>query len=216
MDTVSAGLVGTAITAMIAIVSWFKKQSDDREIMLHKERLELVNHQLAELYGPLLISCKAGRSAFEALLVKLNRRQGIFHGAPPSEVELKEWFHWMKHVFNPINERRESLILEHCHLIREAEVPQCFLDFSAHVAGYRAILAKWERGDFAEHYAIHEFPSSLDVYAASAFEQLKQEQAWLLGRLGPSRSRRDRGARLVRWFRPGARAGAGSPGAAGG
>jgi hypothetical protein len=67
MNSVIVGLIGTAATALVAIFTWYKKQSADRNIFLHKERLELVNRQLAELYGPLLISCKAGRSAFELL-----------------------------------------------------------------------------------------------------------------------------------------------------
>jgi len=182
--------VGTALSVLsgvgLAVWTWFKKKNDDRETALRKDRLELVNRQLSELYGPLLVSCEVGRSAYQALLRKLRRPNGIFHpDPPPTEAEIKEWFHWMVNVLNPINERREQLILEKCHLIKEEKVPDCFLEFSAHVAGYRAILAKWKANDYTERFSVHDFPRALDAYARAAFTELKLEQGRLLGLLEP-------------------------------
>ena len=89
----------------------------------------------------------------------------------------------MKNVLGPLNEHRLQLILKNCHLIVDDRVPECFTDFASHVALYRVILAKWERGDMKEQYPHFDFPKDLDSYTEASFLALKKKQAQLLGQL---------------------------------
>jgi hypothetical protein len=178
-------LLAAVIAALVTAVGWYMSHLSNRAIEVHKSQLELVNRQLAELYGPLHVSCKAGQAAYETLLRKLGRKSGIFdEDNPPSEADVREWFHWMKNVLGPINDRRETLILNNCHLILESAAPQCLIDFASHTAAYRAILAKWEADDFSEHYSLVPFPVEIDAYAEASFKKLKARQAKLLSLLG--------------------------------
>jgi hypothetical protein len=74
----------------------------------------------------------------------------------------------MPHVFMPLNEYREDLILRHSHLIREREMPSCLLQFAAHTAGYKAVLTKWKSGDFSELFSSVPFPNAIYEYALQA------------------------------------------------
>jgi hypothetical protein len=178
--TLLVALVAAAATALGWLVTyWF-----NRSLAMRKDHLDLVNRQLSDLYGPLYLSCKAGRAAYETLLSKVGRTKGIFdEESPPTDDEVREWFHWMKTVLGPINDRREELILKSSHLILEDQVPKCIVDFASHAAAYRALLSKWEQGDLSERYSTVPFPDELDNYAEVSFRKLKQEQARLLKRL---------------------------------
>jgi len=184
MWRMETALLTALLAVLVTAIGWVVSHRYTRILAHRKDHLELVNQQLAEFYGPLHISCEAGLAAYKALLKKLGRTEGIFNaGSKPTEEELKEWFHWMRHVLRPLNDLREELILQKSHLIREDRMPDEILRFVAHVATYRAILAKWEEGDFSELYSPIEFPASLGSYAASSFATLKAEQARLIGLL---------------------------------
>lgn len=181
MDT---SLIIALLTAGVTAIGWFSTYKGGRALALRKDQLDFVNRQLSELYGPLYVSCKAGHAAYYTLLSKLGRTKGIFEeDVQPTEEEIREWYHWMKTVLGPINDRREDLILRSCHLIREEQIPECIIDFVSHVSAYRAVLAKWEKEDFGERYSTVPFPVGLDCYVEEAFATLKREQQALLARI---------------------------------
>jgi hypothetical protein len=182
--TLEIPLIVAIIAGLITSIGWFVSHRNNQTSQRRKDQLDLVNKQLSDLYGPLYISCESGRAAYFSLLKKLGREGGIFNEQrPASDDEVREWFHWMKHVLAPMNEHRHQLIMKSSHLIIEEQVPRCFLEFAAHVAGYRAVLAKWETGDFSERYPHYAFPDELDKYAEATFTVLKKKQAKLLGEL---------------------------------
>jgi hypothetical protein len=177
-------LIVALIAAGVAVAGWISTYRSNRALALRKDQLDLVNRQLSDLYGPLYVSCKAGHVAYFTLLDKLGRKRGLFEeDTPPSECEIREWYHWMKNVLGPINDRREELVLKNCHLILEETLPKCITDFASHAAAYRAVLAKWESSDFGEHYATVPFPVELDAYAERSFSKLKKEQHELLAKI---------------------------------
>lgn len=184
-DVFNIGAVITAVIASVTVaIGWYASHKSQRLLAARKDRLALLNDQLARLYGPLCIACAEGRVAYQTLLKKLGRTNSIFEeGQKPTEADLKEWFHWMKHVFMPMNQLRERLILENTHLIYEKQIPECFVKFAQHVVSYRVLMAKWEAEDFTETYSPIEFPAELDSYAQSTFEKLKAEQSELIGQL---------------------------------
>jgi hypothetical protein len=153
-------------------------------------RLARINEQLSDFYGPLLIACVAGRAAATALTENLNRLNKRFSDHDATEEDLAEFCHWMQHVFMPLNERREKIILEKAHLIQEDHAPQVILDFTAHVASYRAILARWAKSDFSILLPRVHYPEMLKDYANHGYASLKREQAKLLGLMKGSALRR--------------------------
>jgi hypothetical protein len=167
-----------AATIALTFLGYMAAYINARILARKKDELELVNQRLHEFYGPLYVSCKVGRMAFDALGKKFSR--DVFRVAEASEGELEVWFFWMSNVFMPLNELREKLIIEKAHLIIEKEMPPCLLDFVTHVVGYKAVLASWSKGDHSEKTSLIAFPQALDGYAAASYAMLKNQQARLL------------------------------------
>lgn len=183
-----SSIIGTVISTGIASAmiagGWYFSHKSQRALAARKDRLVLLNEQLEKLYGPLCIACVEGKVAYQTLLKKLGRKTSIFEdGNHPSQEELAEWFHWMKHIFMPMNQLREKIILENTHLIYEKKIPDCFVEFSKHVVSYRALMAKWEENNFTETYSPIDFPAEFDPYVQSTFEKLKAEQSKLIGQI---------------------------------
>ncbi len=105
-------------------------------------------------------------------------------GAPKSSEEVSEWRIWVENIFMPLNERILNLIINNTHLIGEAEVPFCLLSFIAHISGNKAIIKKWESGDFSEAIFPFQYPRDLKDYAESSYLELKKVQLRLLGKVG--------------------------------
>src|SRR5215467_30025 len=74
--------------------------------------------------------------------------------------DLEAWRLWMKEVFMPVNIRMETIVIENAHLIIDGKMPECFLDLAAHLAVYKAVIKKWESGDFTQHLSSINHPSS--------------------------------------------------------
>ena len=87
---------------------------------------------------------------------------------------------WMRTIFMPLNDIREKIIIEKAHLIVEEQMPHCLLDFVTHVVGYKAVLAKWEEGDFTERRSTIGWPPEFDLYVRKSYASLKAEQMRLM------------------------------------
>ncbi len=176
--------VATVVVSIgLALLGYLATYINARILTRKKDRLELVNMRLNEFYGPLYVASKAGRIAYEALLTKLGRKAVFEAGEEPSQTELEEWFLWMRTVFTPLNEVQEKLIIGKAHLIVEEQMPKCLLEFVTHVVGYKAVLAKWENGDFSEKYSLIDFPPDFDEYVTRSYADLKSQQTRLLASL---------------------------------
>ena len=176
------------VTALLAIFGYLAKYINDVQIERRKEQLELINKQINEFYGPLYIASVQGQMAFQALAKKLGRRYIFIEGQQIPENEMKEWKIWLEHVLMPLNTLREELILKNAHLIREREVPSCLLEFAAHVASYKAMLKKWDAGDYSQYTPLINFPGEVTDYAARSYRELKAEQLKLIGKRNRSKS----------------------------
>lgn len=172
-----------AASILLAAAGWYVSHLNEIRLERRKARLELVNKQLNEFYGPLYVSTIAGRVAYETLLKRLGRSEVNLKYEFLNDRDKSEWTIWLKHVFTPLNEIREHIIINNSYLFREQEMPKCLHDFVAHSAGYKAILAKWEQGDFTCLFSIIDFPVELEKYATASYRELKMEQAKLLGAL---------------------------------
>jgi hypothetical protein len=176
--------VSTVVTIALGFIGLAGTYLYNLRLARRKDRLELINLQLNQFYGPLYVSTVVGAIAFDALRRKLRRELIFANRFQPDPEGLREWKIWLPNVFLPLNEFRGDLILTNSHLIREQDMPECLLAFVAHAAAYKAVLKKWEEGDFSEFLSIIDFPADLEKYATRSYQELKREQLQLLGRRG--------------------------------
>lgn len=103
-----------------------------------KDRLDRVNDQLKNLYGPLLASISAADSAWTTFRQQYRPQGGHFWktSPPPTDEEGEAWRLWIRIVFMPLNRQMRDLIVANAHLFDEEQVPECLLKLSAHVSAY--------------------------------------------------------------------------------
>jgi len=178
--TQNIAIVSLIATITLAFIGYLATYANIRILARKKDQLELVNKRLNEFYGPLYVATQAGRIAFRSLLDKLGKTAIFEEGKDPSQEELEEWYRWARTVFMPLNDVREKVIIEKAYLIVEEQMPDCLLQFVTHVAGFKAVLAKWDKGDFSEKHSLINFPATLEEYVKRSYEELKHQQARLL------------------------------------
>ena len=173
-----------SITVALAFVGYIATYANNLALARRRERLELVSKQLNEFYGPLYLSSKASAIAYHAFKKKLGfvAKDGFTPDASGDTPTMQEWRLWVTEVLMPMNLTQEAIILRSAHLIREQEVPECLLTFVAHIAAWKAILKKWQAGEYSDQFSVVPYPSEVAEYAALAYRELKTEQLQLIGR----------------------------------
>jgi hypothetical protein len=170
----------------VAISGYLFTHFHDRRVRAKAAQLDRVNLQLRNLYGPLYAILKAGDSVWDAFQAKhwpAHGRQGYFgHDDETTDAEKLTWRIWMTEVFEPLNARMESAILNNLDLVEGGEVPQVFLEAIAHVAAYRAVYRRWQDGDFSEHISVFNFPSEILRVVEPQFKSLLAEQQRLISK----------------------------------
>lgn len=174
----------TIVTIILALSGYFLKYFYDLKLSKRASRLERINRQLGELYGPLYALAYSTTTTFIAFRAKYRPTYKSYFdkNSPPNDEELKIWRLWMSTVFMPNNLRMYELVLAKADLLIEENLPPCLLDLGAHVAAYKAVMKKWEEGNFSEHTSLIKFPSALRDYAKKSFLDLKHEQENLIGK----------------------------------
>jgi hypothetical protein len=182
------------VGVVAAVVGYFVKYRVDLRLAQRNDRLERINRQLSEFYGPLLALTRSSGQSWQAFRQRYRPpgSESFWKSDPPPTTEdAVAWRLWMTTVFMPVHRRMMELVLERADLIEEPEMPPSLLDLCAHVNGYQAILKEWEKGEIStareDNISVVNFPGQeLAEYAAAAFGRLKAEQAELLGATGKS------------------------------
>lgn len=167
-----------AVTISLAVVGYI----NTLRLQRRKDRLDRINRQLKDLYGPLLAMTMASERAWSAFRQKYGASGGFWSDSSskrPFEIEC--WPTWVTSVFMPINEQMVEVITRGADLIDEEKMPICLLDLCAHVAAYRPVLKQWEQGDYSEQTSVIDFPRDVHNYVDAAFRRIKAEQVKLLG-----------------------------------
>jgi len=175
-----------AVTIVVALLGYLAKYLNDLRLAQRKERLEHVEKQLRDLYGPLYALCTALEKAYASF--RSFYRPGIPYWDPPesqpSRVTTAEEvaaFHlWVKEVFMPLNRQLVRAVVDHSELLEEPEIPQCLLDLLAHVSAYEGIMKEWELDNYSHHTPLVRYPGKeLVPYATRHYLRLKKLQASL-------------------------------------
>jgi hypothetical protein len=177
----------TLVGVLVAAIGYFAKYATDLRLAQRNDRLERINQQLSEFYGPLLACTQSSEESWHAFRKRHRPGTGSFWRSdpPPTREDVLVWRLWITTVFMPVNERITQLVFERADLIVEPEMPRCLLAVCAHAAGYRAIK-EWESGEVPlrreDNLSLVNFPGQeLADYATTRFAHLKAEQGKLLG-----------------------------------
>ncbi|MFD4522957.1 hypothetical protein ACFWP7_03250 [Streptomyces sp. NPDC058470] len=173
------------LTVGLAFIGYFATYLNGLRLTQRQARLERVNAQLSDFYGPLFALTEANSRIYDAFASTYARPDGrdpFDHDTPPTEHELAQWRTWATTVFIPNIRAMRDVVVTRADLLIEEEMPSALLDLCAHVYGYEITAARWAEGDFEQHLSLLSFPGKdLTEYARSRFARLKSEQASLLG-----------------------------------
>lgn len=173
------------VTVGVALLGYVATYLNNLRLAQRKDRLDRVDRQLRELYGPLLALASASTSTWEAFIESSHQAGRFGEGSTIRLTNPKDgalWRHWMKHVFMPLNEQMAGVVSAHADLLEDSAMPPCLLQLAAHVNGYRGVIAAWDAGDTSDNFSLIRFPGSeLLTYAQSGYNRLKARQASLLG-----------------------------------
>ena len=177
-------LLAIAMTIFLAFVGYIFTYFNNLRIAKRKDKLDYINRQLNEFYGPLYVLIESGEIAFKALQ-KLTVDMGgnrLSFDAPKHKNCISQWEIWLKNVFVPNNILLEKIIVEKSYLIIEKEMPECLKIFIVHNAGYKVLLKNWELENYGNSTSIIDFPREIKDYAISSYKILKEKQAKLIGK----------------------------------
>ncbi|KAB0681579.1 hypothetical protein F3X87_07705 [Aeromonas caviae] len=175
------------LTAIIALVGWIFTYLHKQHIDIKTNKLDRINKQLRELYGPLYARLLASHSTWEAFWKVYRPAHGgnsyFMSGAQVTEKEKEIWRNWMSNVFEPFNSETEKLILQNIDLLESDEIPKAFIDALSHIAAYKAVLADWKRSDFSNHVSVNNWPSrELLMIVEPEYKRLRTRQRELIGK----------------------------------
>lgn len=176
---------------LIAAAGWTFAFFNSKAQEERKARIERVNEQLRDFYGPLLACVSATKSAFNAM-VRQHSSDGhydikAFHHAclrDPLGPEGTAYRMWMEKVLQPLNEKAASIIAKHIDLLDAQQVVPELLQLIAHVSTMRVIIHRWQDGDYSS-WSVISYPDKLQEYVLREFARIKMHQARLLGFKAP-------------------------------
>jgi hypothetical protein len=189
LGRVSVEAIAVVVTVVLALIGYVVKYLNDLRLAVRKDRLDRVNRQLSDLYGPLFALDAAG----DRLWQEFRARYPLDWDStvPLTMAETAAWRLWMTTIFMPLHRQMKEVVVDHADLLREAgEVPNCLLDLCANVAGYEIVAEQWRSGDFEpldkdSNVSVVGYPHrALTPYLETAYHELKEEQGRLLRGLG--------------------------------
>jgi hypothetical protein len=176
----TATLVGLITAIAIAGIGYFATARINRADAIRADRIDRLNAQLRDLYGPLMALVLSTNALFQTWRKRDLPLPRGWTGSTAEERE--EWRHWMRTVFMPLNRRIAETIISHADLVEEDFMPPELLALCAHVASYEALLERWQAGIYDRFIPHILFPSVVVPYVTRRFNDLKERQTKLLGR----------------------------------
>ncbi|WP_328581743.1 hypothetical protein [Streptomyces sp. NBC_00370] len=159
---------------------WLNHQGEVRR-SLQQARIDRVNSQLKDLYGPLLVLAETNEKAWNEYRRRYIEPVGaISAGSSLPEAEETRWRTWIKSVFAPIAQQIREIITTQGDLIIGVEMPPVVLEFCAHTATYQALMEDWEGAGRDKSTLIRHPGGQFLFYVRDSYESLKAEQALLL------------------------------------
>jgi hypothetical protein len=183
--------LGSTITLAVSIIlagaGYLATYVINLRLARRKDRLDRINRQLSDFYGPLHALIEASNRAWAELLIKIGNP--ISERMTFSAETITTWRLWMNHVFMPLNRQMMTIVVQHADLIVDGDFPKCLEDLCAHIVCYEPVIERWKQADFdslevQDNASVIDFPhAQLKSYVESCYSSLKREQADLLLRI---------------------------------
>jgi hypothetical protein len=174
---------GLIVTIFLALFGYFATYLNNLRLAKRADKLKFVTSQIDELYGPLYVITQTSQILFQASIARDLQDDTAANGDTQDPYdEMSERRLWVEEVFHPLNSQLEHIIINKAHLIIEEEMPQCLKRFLAHSAGYKAVIKKWQKGDFTENSSVIDYPNEIEEYAEQSYSMLRKQQQKLIGR----------------------------------
>jgi hypothetical protein len=152
-----------------------------RRLQRRQARLERLNAQLRDFYGPLYAIFQANHIAHLRFVDTLRPGSSTLFAPdvpPPNHEELRLWRLWAESAHQHRSTPAYDVIINRAHLLIEDEMPECLLRFCAHKAGYDVLIERWKQGDYRDHLSVvRHHGNELHDYLQQSFTTLKREQA---------------------------------------
>jgi len=143
-----------------------------------KNRLERINGQLDEFYGPLLATVQSNQQAWESFLAKHDNNADFYKKKNnPTPEQVTEFHDWMETVFMPNNEEINDIIVNNTSLLIENEMPKVILELLAHIMEFRINFKARKEPHYEVAESVSKYPGKdLLDYCVKSFKKLKTEQ----------------------------------------
>lgn len=180
----TVAIIGASISVAGWLVEHILSSSADRNLQRLKYKVEFIQKQLEELYGPLTFLILEGRSAFNDLLNQLGRDYIFPEGQSLSKDDLETWIFWVENDFLPRNSKILDIISSKTHLIDGGELPESWVHFSDHYNSWKIQHKRWlkQRVEYSWTSEVN-FPAEFEEDVIPVFNRLKQDLAKLMERL---------------------------------
>ena len=176
----SNSLIAATAAIVTAVLASILSYAYGQRLQRRKARLDRLNAQLEQLYGPLYATLEASRIAYRRFLDRVRPGSASLfepNGPPPTKKQLRLFRQWVETVSHPRAIHAFDLITSRAHLLIESEMPECLLQFLAHKSGYDVLTSRWKDRDFSEHLSVVRHPGDeLYDYLRRSFTHLKLEQ----------------------------------------
>jgi hypothetical protein len=175
-------IITVVIPVVLALGGYFFTYFYGKRQEQRKYRLERINRQLDEFYGPLLAIVQSSQQAWESFIAKYDNNTSFYKkDQNPTPEQVAEFHNWMRTVFMPNNDRLHEIIVNNTSLLVEDEIPKVLLDLMAHIMEFRIHFKerKDEHAEVAESRSKYHGKEILK-YCEEKFRELKTEQIGLI------------------------------------
>ena len=179
------------IAAAMTITGWLVSHNLDlrRQRALHqlRSRIEFIEKQLEQLYGPLNILVLESERSFKELLRVLPRAGSVVFedGKDLTPEEQETWRFWVEQDLLPRNERIKDLLMTKMHLVDGNSIPKSYLRFIDHHNAWAIHHRRWQKsGIVYEWRSPTSWPKDFGTDIQRTFERLKQGYAQAIDTIG--------------------------------
>ena len=185
----------TFLSIGFAVLGYISTALHSLRAQQHRGRVDRVNEQLKELYGPLLAVVTASKSSYNAMLRQaggclrddgLTMKPSEFRAAVRADPEgqaASAYRAWVRTVLMPLSEKAAQLVIQRADLLEGSGIEPLLLQLVAHVGAMKVLVQRWDESDAgtAEQSSLIAYPDELHGWVQKGYSKLKKRQAELLG-----------------------------------
>jgi hypothetical protein len=183
-------IIGALATAIVAGMGWVAVHvlSSRREVAARRDSAahDHLEHQIEQLYGPLLGLIQHAKMAFNVATKKLpTDADGKIDFPRFSDRDAEIWRYFIESYFLPVNAEIRKLIRSKMHLLEAGTLPKSFVDFFEHEVGFEALHRLWkEKGVDSLGISGKGWPKDLESDTQNVLNELLTRHQLFLRRLG--------------------------------